>query len=198
MFRRKWRSGGQWLVLGLAVWLAALISGCTTRMSADERVASQEGPPGEPIVLRVSGYAALSLSADQSTLGDRLLAMRASKLDAYRALAEQLYGTAVFGDSTVDGLHLHSDRFKTLIDTSIRGARVVDVRELQGGGYETVLELQLDAHFSYCLSLVNQFRFDEECRPPLPMGSDISASGPAPGRQPPVMYSIAADAPKGE
>jgi hypothetical protein len=154
--------------------------------------------PSQPIVLRVSGYAAMTVAPDKVTLQHRLLAMRASKLDAYRTLAEQLYGASVYGDSQVDKMVLTSDRYKTLVDTSVRGARVVEVKELQEGGYETILELQLKPDFNRCLSLVNQFRFDDECRVPMPMGEDFSAADAPPVRTSGSLYSIAADMPKGE
>lgn len=155
--------------------------------------------PQPPIVLRVSGYAALPVPVEKSNLQERLMAMRASKLDAYRAMAEQLYGTTVYGNSRVDQLMLQSDQLRSLVDTTIRGAKVVDVKELVGGGYETVLELELSPDFGKCLSLSNQFRFDEECRMPMPSGEGLSDSVASPGsRAGAPLYSIAADKPRGE
>lgn len=173
------------MVLGLAA--------CAHRPPPEEAVLV---PPPQPVMVRASGYAALPVALEQSTLQQRLLAMRASRLDAYRNLAEQIYGTAVFGQSRVDDLTLKGDRFRTLVDTTVRGAQVVDVRELKDGGYETVLEVALNADFQRCLSLVNQFRFDEECRLPMPMGEDFSeAAVPAVVVRP---YALAADRPLGE
>ena len=138
-------------------------------------------------------------SGRKSNLQERLMAMRASKLDAYRAMAEQLYGTTVYGNSRVDHLMLQSDQLRSLVDTTIRGAKVVDVKELVGGGYETVLELELSPDFGKCLSLSNQFRFDEECRMPMPSGEGLSDSVASPGsRAGAPLYSIAADKPRGE
>ncbi|MBK8973989.1 MAG: LPP20 family lipoprotein [Hahellaceae bacterium] len=155
--------------------------------------------PQPPIVLRVSGYAALPVPVEKSNLQERLMAMRASKLDAYRAMAEQLYGTTVYGNSRVDQLMLQSDQLKSLVDTTIRGAKVVDVKELVGGGYETVLELELSPDFSKCLSRSNQFLYEDECRTPMPSGEGLDDRVVTPtGRPSSPLYSIAADKPYGE
>lgn len=191
-------SGRPGRVFFFAIILLLVFTGCSSGPSKDDPENPANLPPKEPIVLRVSGYAAMSVPMDKSTLRERLLTMRASKLDAYRAMAEQLYGASLYGNSQVDQMILKSDQFKTLVDTTIRGARVVDVKELQDGGYETVLELTLSPDFDRCVSLVNQFRFEDECRVPMPMGEGFSDAGDVPARTAPSLYSITADKPLGE
>src|SRR5690606_34430617 len=44
----------------------------------------------EPIIIRASGFGAYEHASDARSQRKRLLAMRASKLDAYRALAERI------------------------------------------------------------------------------------------------------------
>ena len=68
---------------------------------------------------------------------------------------------------------LQDDRYRTMVDSVIRGARVVSVTELTGGGFETVLELVLDGRFRDCITNVNYFKYSEDCRMQLPP----SASG---------------------
>jgi hypothetical protein len=76
------------------------------------------------------------------------MAMRASKLDAYRALAEHVYGIRVTGNSTVSSMMAQNDSFRVYVDSYVRGAKVVSVTPMADGNYETVLEIELDQDFS--------------------------------------------------
>ncbi|MAM87597.1 MAG: hypothetical protein CME36_09870 [unclassified Hahellaceae] len=122
----------------------------------------------EPIIIRASGYGTYEHASDARSQRKRLLAMRASKLDAYRALAERIYGTSITGSSSVNDLVLQHDSFRTLVDSVVRGARVLGTTELSGGGYETLMEVSLDGRFQRCLTSLNYFRYDADCRLPLP------------------------------
>lgn len=125
-------------------------------------------PPPPPIIVRVSGYGALQTPEDATSEPKRLKALRASKLDALRNMAERIYGTRVSGTSTVKDFVLSEDGFATQVDTIVRGARVVSVTENKGLGFETVLELELPGNFAECLTRVNQFRGGRDCFLPLP------------------------------
>jgi len=127
-----------------------------------------ERPPAAPIVVRVTGYSAYEKTEDMTSEPKRLMALRASKLDAYRALAERIYGTGITGTSTVQDFVLKHDGFGTVVDTVIRGARVVSVSEKKGAGFETVLELLLPGDFQDCLTKTNSFRNGSNCLRPLP------------------------------
>jgi hypothetical protein len=72
--------------------------------------------------------------------------MRAARLDAYRAMAEQVYGLRVEGGSTVGSLALKDDSFKVYIDAFIRGARVTNVAQREDGTYETTVEMDFDTN----------------------------------------------------
>ncbi|GAA3974315.1 hypothetical protein GCM10022278_34230 [Allohahella marinimesophila] len=122
----------------------------------------------EPIIIRASGYGTYEHASDARSQRKRLLAMRASKLDAYRALAERIYGTSITGSSSVNDLVLQHDSFRTLVDSVVRGARVLSTTELSGGGYETLMEVSLDGRFQRCLTSLNYFRYDADCRLPMP------------------------------
>ena len=132
-------------------------------------------PPPPPIIVRVSGYGALQTPEDAASEPKRLKALRASKLDALRNMAERIYGTRVTGTSTVKDFVLSEDGFATQVDTIVRGARVVSVTENKGQGFETVLELELPGNFAECLTRVNQFRGGRDCFLPLPtLGQGVS------------------------
>lgn len=97
-----------------------------------------------PARLTAIGYGAAS-SAEGHTPGQRrLLAMRASKLDAYRALAEQVYGIRLTSNTTVSSLMSQNDGFRAYIDAYLRGARIVSVTPMADGNYETTIEIDFD------------------------------------------------------
>lgn len=100
-----------------------------------------------PVKLSAIGYGATT-PYDSYTPGQkRLMAMRASKLDAYRALVEQVYGVRVTSNSTIAGLVAQHDSFRVYVDAYLRGAKVLTVTPLADGNYETVLELELNEPF---------------------------------------------------
>ena len=87
-----------------------LLTGCASVMDEQAGVESpeeffqpveQEIDPVAPMVLRVVGYGATNESSEQSATQKRLMAIRASKLDAYRAMAERVYGTSIQGSTSV-------------------------------------------------------------------------------------------------
>jgi outer membrane protein FlgP len=122
-----------------------MLSGCSMfrphAASGDRVVVSA----GEHVTkLTAIGYGSAS-SIDRSTEGQRrLMAMRASKLDAYRALAEQIYGVRVTGNSTVASMAMQNESFRVYIDAYIRGARISNVNQLADGNYETTVEMDFD------------------------------------------------------
>ncbi|GAB7126383.1 hypothetical protein JCM19000A_08900 [Silvimonas sp. JCM 19000] len=111
--------------------------------------ASNMQPPAVVLPSRVNavGYGALPMIDGLTNTQRRLLAMRASKLDAYRSLAETVQGIKLSGQSSVSALALTNDSFRAYVEAWLRGARVVSVTPLPEGGYETVLELQLGSDF---------------------------------------------------
>jgi len=129
----------------VCITAATLLAGCAAMMpvSANSQTMAQQAP-ARITKLSAVGYGATS-SFDGYTVGQkRLMAMRASKLDAYRALAEQVYGVRVSGTSTVAALMAQNDSFRVYVDAFIRGAKVLSVTPMPDGNYETVLELAFD------------------------------------------------------
>lgn len=103
----------------------------------------------QPGVTRISsvGYGATSTLSGLSPGQKKLLGMRASKLDAYRALAEQVAGVRVMGQSTVADMMAKNETLRLSVDAHVRGARVVSVTPMSDGNYETILEIELDNRF---------------------------------------------------
>ena len=110
-------------------------------------VPPQAAMSSEPVRIEAVGYGASS-SFDGYTPGQkRLLAIRAARLDAYRALAEQVYGVRITGGTTVSAMITQSDSFRSFVDAQLRGARTVTVTPMAEGNYEVVVEMYLNQDF---------------------------------------------------
>ena len=169
------------LCLGVASSFAAIkgsaVNGTLVDSIDDESV--EEQVKLTPIIVRVTGYGAFVENKKGKDGGKRLRAIRASKLDAYRNLAERVYGLSVVGSSSVKDFMLQQDELGTAVETVIRGARVVSITENKDTGIETVLELVLPGNFQDCLNKVNNFKYDASCLRPM---SSLSASSSLDGR----------------
>lgn len=127
----------------------------------------------EPITVRVSGFGTYEDAAkDRLNTRKRLMARRASQLDAYRNLAERVYGTVVYGSSTVNDFVLRNDTFRTYVDSYLRGAKMVAVNEHSDGVVETVMELKLEPRFRACVSKVADDQVQDLCPIPMPRDND--------------------------
>ncbi|MFV8570140.1 LPP20 family lipoprotein [Marinobacter sp. SBS5] len=147
----------------LSVLLAMLFVGCATGGKQD---ASDEF---ESMVVEVSGFGVYGQAQQgRSNPQQRLMALRASKLDAYRNLAERVYGTVIYGHSTVNEFALKDDSFRAYVDSYIRGARTLSVKEHPGGVVETVMELKLETRFLKCASQVDDDQVRDVCATPMP------------------------------
>ena len=71
----------------------------------------------------------------------RLLAIRASKLDAYRSLTEQVYGQQLDATTTVADMTVMSDTFRAKVEGVIYGAVLVSIAPVGEDTYETTLSL---------------------------------------------------------
>lgn len=81
----------------------------------------------------------------------RLMGMRAAKMEAYRALAEQIYGVRLNGNTTVESMVVKNDMYRSYIDAVVRGARVKSITAIDADTYETVMEIELTPHFYDCV-----------------------------------------------
>lgn len=129
----------------LAVVLSAFIlSGCSAYYDLaydQQHVEWETETPEQFPVLTAVGYAPIADQQGDSQQHKDLAAIRASKLAAYRELAEQVYGQRIAGNSSVERWALTSDSFQSSVDGVIRGAEVV--RSYTVGDYYAT-ELRLD------------------------------------------------------
>jgi hypothetical protein len=88
-----------------------------------------------------TGYAVIAVQNHRNPAQQRLLAIRASKLDAYRALTEQVYGQYLDANTTVADMVVMSDTFRAKVEGVIYGAVLVSITPLGDESYETTLSL---------------------------------------------------------
>ena len=88
-----------------------------------------------------TGYAVISIQNHKNPAQQRLLAIRASKLDAYRAMTEQVYGQQLDATTTVADMTVLNDTFRTRVEGVIYGATLVSITPVGDDTYETTLSL---------------------------------------------------------
>lgn len=91
--------------------------------------------------LTATGYAVISVQNHRNPAQQRLLAIRASKLDAYRSLTEQVYGQQLDASTTVADMMVQNDVFRTRVEGVIFGAVLVSITPAGEDTYETTLSL---------------------------------------------------------
>ena len=69
------------------------------------------------------------------------MAIRTSKLDAYRVLMEQVYGLKLDSDTTVEEIVIQNDSFRGKVQGVIYGATLVSISPVGDDVYETTLSL---------------------------------------------------------
>lgn len=92
--------------------------------------------------LTAVGYASISDQKGRNDAEKQVRAMRASKIDAYRELTEQVYGMRVSGRADLADQRLSKESTSGEVDGIIRGAEVVRSYKV-GDSYVTELRLNL-------------------------------------------------------
>jgi hypothetical protein len=138
-------------MLSLAV-IGAITLGCTANDGSsstkpDEAKAVAAAPVKERVRISAVGYGTESLYEAYTPGQRRLMAIRASKLDALRSLAEQINGIKIEGNTTVGAMAIKSDSFRARVNALVRGGRVVSVTPMADNNYETVVEVFVDRDF---------------------------------------------------
>ena len=126
------------------------LAGCNTSpqngLSASQANAVSSASMITPLVekretLVATGYAVISVQNHKNPAQQRLLAIRASKLDAYRSLTEQVYGQQLDATTTVADMTVMSDTFRAKVEGVIYGAVLVSIAPVGEDTYETTLSL---------------------------------------------------------
>ncbi|MFT6345103.1 MAG: hypothetical protein ACJAWQ_002183 [Paraglaciecola sp.] len=97
-------------------------------------------PKSYPVITAV-GYAPISVQKGLSESSKMLMAIKASKLDAYRELTEQVYGQKVESNQSLESLVIQNTRLESSVQGVIRGAKVIKSYPVGNDTYATELEL---------------------------------------------------------
>ena len=125
---------------------AGLLAGCVSVPLDMGAPKSSDASMIAPLVekrdtLVATGYAVISVQNHKLAAQQRLLAIRASKLDAYRALTEQVYGQHLDATTTVADMVVMNDTFRTRVEGVVYGAVLVSITPVGEDTYETTLSL---------------------------------------------------------
>lgn len=124
---------------------ALLSSGCTMTMTSAQNLTSSEPELRQAVyqkdVIIATGYANISTQKSEKPSQQRLMAIRASKLDAYRNLAEQIYGQNLNSSTTIEDMVVVNDTMRAHVEGLIYGAKVISINPIGNDSYETKLEL---------------------------------------------------------
>jgi hypothetical protein len=132
--------------LALFVGIAGL-SGCKSiDLALSEKTPTTTAQMIAPLVekretITATGYAVITVQNSKNASQQRLMAIRASKLDAYRNLTEQVFGQQVDASSTVADMVVLNDTFRTKVEGIIYGAQLVSITPVGEDTYETTLSL---------------------------------------------------------
>jgi hypothetical protein len=164
------------ITVGTALAVTLFLSGCSAfkfhhvheydeppQSAVDNKPATMITPMTEKReTLMATGYAVISIQNHRNPAQQRLLAIRASKLDAYRALTEQVYGQQLDASTTVADMTVMSDTFRARVEGVIFGAVLVSITPVGDDTYETTMSLDRgvvnDLRTLYVASLNNKRR----------------------------------------
>jgi len=123
------------------IMLGLFLTGCATNQEKYDN-AILEAMVDQNRNILATGYAVISIQQHDNPAQQRLLSIRASKLDAYRTLMEQVYGQYLDANTTVAQMVVESDSFRARVQGVIYGARLVSITPVGDDTYETTLSLK--------------------------------------------------------
>ena len=136
------------LLLSCFLGLTISTGGCGI---IDKHVEWETIEPESYPVLKAVGYAPISSQHGESDSMKLIMAMKASKLDAYRELTEQVYGQKIEGNQSLSHLVIDSETLRASVEGVIRGAEVVKAYPVGEDTYVT--ERALDRQQVYDIYL---------------------------------------------
>ena len=116
-----------------------LLSACSM---FDKHVEYATVQPDNYPLLKAVGYAPIQAQPGASEQQKSLMALKASKLEAYRELTEQVYGQRISAGTSLASAIAQNDSLQAQVQGVIRGAKV-SRSYVVGGNYATELELDM-------------------------------------------------------
>lgn len=150
----------------LVAFLASVLVGCAAAPLPASSGVVNTGLSGEitakPILERretimATGYAVIGMQNSKNAPQQRLLAIRAAKIDAYRGLAEQVYGLFIDSNTTMSDMTVMSDTFRTKVEGVIYGATLTSINPINNDTYEVVLTLDRNAINDLRILYIDQY-----------------------------------------
>lgn len=141
--------------LAVGVIGVALFTGCVIKnpnRGGDKTLTSQSKPgctidnrhyKSCTLKIEASGVGVPPCSGACSTAQAKVMARRAAVLDAYKALAEKLYGIKINGRDTVKNMILQNSNLRAYVSGLIRGAQIED-EEFKDGVYKVTMSLKIN------------------------------------------------------
>ena len=149
-------------VLGFIMMLLMLTTGCAVNMQ-DYNAALVQSVLDKNNNIIATGYAVISVQKADTPAQQRILSIKASKLDAYKVLMEQVYGQYLDANTTVSEMIVQSDTFRAKVQGVIYGAKLVSITPVGDDTYETTLSLSNsvvnDLRKLYLASMTSQGSF---------------------------------------
>ena len=150
------------LVSGFITMLLVLTTGCAVNMQ-DYNAALVQSVLDKNNNIIATGYAVISVQKADTPAQQRILSIKASKLDAYKVLMEQVYGQYLDANTTVSEMIVQSDTFRAKVQGVIYGAKLVSITPVGDDTYETTLSLSNsvvdDLRKLYLASMTSQGSF---------------------------------------
>ena len=91
-------------------------------------------------MIEVTGYSVIQ-SHSGSEPQQRLMAIKAARLDAFRQLAEVVYGAYIDSNTTVSDLTIQDDVFRSRVEGVIYGAELIKIEPISNDTYAATLGL---------------------------------------------------------
>ena len=91
-------------------------------------------------VIEATGYSVIQ-SHSGSEPQQRLMAIKAARLDAFRQLAEIVYGTYIDSNTTISDLTIQDDVYRARVEGVIYGAELVKIEPISNDTYAVTLGL---------------------------------------------------------
>ena len=125
-------------VSGFITMLLVMTTGCAVNMQ-DYNAALVQSVLDRNNNIIATGYAVISVQKADTPAQQRILSIKASKLDAYKVLMEQVYGQYLDANTTVSEMIVQSDTFRAKVQGVIYGAKLVSITPVGDDTYETTL-----------------------------------------------------------
>ena len=102
--------------------------------------------PSKPRIFRARGIGVPSSKHKNPTLA-RTLAARAAQADAMRNLVQEIQGAQIDSKTTVKDFVTENDQVNVQVNSFLRGARIIDKREMPDGAVEVEMEVEVPGDF---------------------------------------------------